>query len=468
MQSDRSVARNFLALVSGEVLARVIAFGVVVFIARALGAGGYGVVAFAVGVNLYLGKIADFAIEWVGSRAVARNRDQLQIIVGAVMGLRLVLAGLLTIITIVLVQLLLPEPERTVLSLYCLTILPVAASTKWVHMGLEDARPIGVSRVLGELLGLAIVLLIMTRAARLWVPPVAQFASEVLVAVYLLVVLYRRGYRLHLVWNLAVAMPLFRAAFPLLVHMLLGLFIYNSDLIFLRIFRDSEQVGYYAAAYTLISLLANLGITYGMSLLPTMTRYGIGSPSEQALYQTALVHVIALCLPVAIGGCLLAGSIIGLAFGDAYAVSTPGLQILIWSIPLSIARNVPWSGLIARGREDLLLRAIIITAIVNIILNLTLIPRYGLIGASVSTVITESLAGSLMLYFAASQGLRLASVRRFWRPAVAALVMGGVLWLVAGINLFAGFALGVSVFALMLWLLGGVRFVPGQLPVLDL
>ena len=60
MQSDRNVARNFLVLVSGEMVSRVIAFGVTVFVARVLGAEGYGVVAFAVGVNLYFSKLADF------------------------------------------------------------------------------------------------------------------------------------------------------------------------------------------------------------------------------------------------------------------------------------------------------------------------------------------------------------------------------------------------------------------------
>ena len=73
MSSERSVSRNFLALVSGEAISRVIAFVAVVYIARVLGADGYGVIAFAVGINLYLSKIADFAIEWVGSREIARN-----------------------------------------------------------------------------------------------------------------------------------------------------------------------------------------------------------------------------------------------------------------------------------------------------------------------------------------------------------------------------------------------------------
>ena len=327
MHSNRRVIRNFLALGSGEMVSRLIAFAATVYIARVLGADGYGVIAFAVGINLYFSKIADFAIESVGAKEIARNRQSLAQLASAVMGVRIALALFVTALSVLAVQLLVPEPERSVLSLYLLTMIPIAASTKWIHVGLEDTRPIGIARVLGETLGLAIVLAVMLHSADLWAPPVAQIASEALIAFILMMVLRRRGHVFKISWNPGTALPVFKAALPLLVHTLLGLLIYNSDLIFLRLFRDSEQLGYYAAAYTLISLLSNLGIAYGMSLLPTLTRIGAGTAEEKDLYHTALAQVYAVCFPVAIGGCLLAERIIGLAFGPQYSASILVLQV---------------------------------------------------------------------------------------------------------------------------------------------
>ncbi len=467
MQSDRNVSRNFLVLVSGEVVSRVIAFGVTVFVARVLGAEGYGVIAFALGINLYFSKLADFAVEWVGAREIARLQESFRHLAAAIMGVRLSVVLVLTGLSITVAQLTLPAPERDVLSLYLLTMIPLAANTKWIHLGLEDASPIGLARVLGELLGLVIVLAVMTHTVALWVPPVAQIASEAMAAVFLLLVLRQRGHRFGLTLDLELALPVFRSGLPLVIHMMLGLFIYNSDLIFLRLFRDSEQVGYYAAAYTLISLLANLGISYGMSLLPAMTRLGAGTPAERAQYHTALAQVFAVCLPVSVGGCLLAPAIIGLAFGEQYSPSVLALQILIWSIPLSIFRNVPWSALISRERQDLLLRAVVIGAIVNVLLNITLIPAYGMLGAAVATVITESLVGSLMLGYAARQGLPFVALQRLWKPVVAAAVMGLVLLLVGTASLPIALVAGVAVYALCLGLLGGIRFTRGQLPGLN-
>jgi O-antigen/teichoic acid export membrane protein len=425
------------------------------------------VVAFAIGVNLYFSKLADFAVEWVGAREIIKRRDDIGPLVAAVMGTRLAFVCLLTVASILLVQLFMPEPDRSVLSLYLVTMIPLAASTKWVHLGLEDARPIGLARVLGETTGLVIVLAVMTQVVELWVPPVAQIASETMVAVFLFIALKQRGYQITLSLDLKIAIPVFRAGFPLVVHMLLGLFIYNSDLIFLRMFRDSEQVGYYAAAYTLISLVCNLGITYGMSLTPALTRLGPGSEAERAQYRTALAQVFAVTYPVSVGGCLLAGPIIYFAFGGQYTESVLALQVLIWSIPLSICRNVPWAALIARHREDLLLRAVVVGALVNVLLNVTLIPLYGMLGAAVATVITESMVGGIMLVYATRQGASPVEWHRLWKPLVAGTLMGLVLWMTGGMMLPLSIAVGVVVYGVCLATLGGVRFRTGELPGLN-
>ena len=352
--SNRQVVRNFLSLGGGEAVARLIAFGVTMYLARALGAEGYGVIALAIGVNLYLAKVADFGIETAGTQAIAEAPERLGQIASAVMAARLALGFGLALVAGAIGLLLLPEPERTVLPLYFLTLVPIAASTRWIHIGLQDARPVGVSRIVGELVILALVVLTVHSSVHLWRVPVAQLVGELLVAALLYLVLVRRGEGFSLRWKPEVAGPIFRRGLPLFVQITLGLLIYNSDLLFLRALRNSTTVGYYAAAYALISFVANLGMTYGISLLPTLTRARRDEGSELSLYQTALAQSYAVCLPVAAGAFVLAPQIIELVFGEGYEGSVLALQILAASIPFSTVRNVPWIALVARERGHLL------------------------------------------------------------------------------------------------------------------
>src|SRR5262245_6147427 len=169
--------------------------------------------------------------------------------------------------------------------------------------------------------------------------------------------------------------PLLPRAVPLVLSALLGLMIYNSDLIFLRLFAGPTEVGYYAASYMLISFLGNMGTAYSLSLLPTLTRLGRGSESQRALYHTATAQVFAIALPAAVGGALLASQIIGLVFGQTYKASGPVLALLAWSVPLVLLRAVPMVALMTTAREDHLLRSTAWAAGLNLALNLWLIPR---------------------------------------------------------------------------------------------
>lgn len=460
-----SVVRNFLALGSGEALSRAVAFGAYVYLARALGAQGYGVISFAAGLNLYLAKLADFAIEAVGSKEVARAPETIPFLASAMLTARLGLTLVLTGVSSALVLSTMPEPERTVLCLFFLTLLPIAASTKWVHMGLENALPVGVWRVVGELLMLALVVGLVRDMGDLWIVPLAILAGDSLAATALYLKLRRDGYPFGLRWDPQTALPMFKKAAPLMGQIITGLLLYNMDLIFLRVMRDSETVGYYAAAYMLISFLANLGMTYAMTLLPALARQGERSPEERALYHTSQAQVFAVTLPIAVGGTFVAPGIIALGFGADYEQSVLVLQILVWTIPPVVYRAVPWSALIVRGKQSLLLRATIFAVVANAVLNLVLIDRYGILGAAIATVVTEPIVGAFMLYYAARDDLSPVGFARLWRPAAAAVGMAGALQLLGDANLFIQLPVGGLVYLALMAALGAIGR-EGSLPVL--
>ena len=468
MSSQQQVARSFAALGGGEAVSRLLAFATTVYLARVLGAEGYGVIALAVGANLYLTKIADFAIEAVGTHEVARNIGSLPRLVSAVMGARIALTCVLIVVSVAAAQAFVPDPERAVLSLYFLTLLPIAANTKWVHMGRGNPRAVGVTRVVGEAIVLGIVVLAVQGARQLWLVPIAQFVGETAVVGILYGLLVRAGIRFRLSWDPAKAAPVFRRALPLLAQILLSMVLYNSDLIFLRFIAGSASVGLYAAAYTLISFVGNLGSAYCMSLLPTLTSLGANTDGERALYQTALAHTFAVVIPISIGGQFLAIGIIETAFGPGYLPAGPALQILVWTIPFSTFRAVPWAALVARGRQNLLLRATVYGVGANVLLNMALIPFFGIKGAAVATVLTESLTGLLMLYYGAQHGLGFIPIGRFVKPAAAGLSMAAALMLLAPGPLLVRGAVGVGVYGFALVLLRAIRLRRGALPTLDL
>ena len=464
---EHGVARNFATLFTGEAVARIVAFGATIYIARTLGPSSYGAIAFALAVVLYLSRIADGGMEFfgLGIREIAEDDRRIETVAPDLITARIIIAAILAAGLFAWAPLL-PSPDGAVLALYGLTLLTIGTNTRWILLGLERSRYLALARTVGESVMLILVLLLVRGQADVTRVPLAQFAGDSLAALLLLLWLRRRGYRLRVRLRLAVVLPIFRRAAPLVASALLGLMIYNADLIFLRFFRGRADVGYYAAAYTLISFLLNLGVAYGHSLLPAFMRLS-EQGERQALFQTAVVQVFAITLPIAAGGALLGPQLMGLVFGSSYGPSTLPLQLLMWTIPLSLVREVAIVALVVNQRQNFVLRFTAWAAGVNIILNLALIPPFGIAGAVVATLATEVVRSFAAIAHVRRDGLRIDGAGRFWRPALATAVMSGVILLLQPATLWLSFAAGVFAFIAVLTVLGGLRFRRGRIPVLS-
>lgn len=433
-----------------------------------LGADGYGAVALAAGITLYLTQVVDFGIEAIGIRDIAEDPSRTETLGPAILGLRLLLASVVALLNAAVALSVLPSPEGPVLAAYGLLLFPVALSTKWIHIGHEKARPVALARMLGEIVMVVLVLALVREASDLVRVPLSQFAGDILAAGLLLFWLRLRGYRVGVRWNPRLVFGMFRRAWPLVAHALLGLLIYNSDLIFIRAFESRAAVGYYAVAYTLISFLLNLGVVYMNSLLPTLTRQGAGSDAEKRFVNASYALVFAVGLPTAIGGSLLAGKVIETVFGSGYSPAVTALQILIWSIPISLFRNIAIAALIARDRPDRVLSTTTGSAVLNILLNVSLIPLLGINGAAWATVATEAMRTILAVRYARNEGLDGLPVRRLWKPAIAGLILAGTLLLIQPQNVWLGVALGAGAYLAALLAVGGIVLRRGELPAIRL
>ena len=466
--ADSVVARNFLALGTGEVAARLIAFAATVYIAHVLGPDYYGIIGFATAITLYLNRVADGGVELgLGVREIAAAPSRLSELAPALLSARLLVACILVLVLALLARFVLPPPDGTVLALYGLTLLAVGGSTRWIFLGLEKSRLVAVARALGEAVMVTLVFALVSRPADLTKVPLAQFAGDSLAALILLAVLRRYHVKLWLKFDWRVVKPLLPRASLLVVSSFFGLAIYNADLIFLRVFRDRTTVGYYAAAYTLISFLVNLGTAYSMSLLPTFTRLAKTPAEQNSLYHSAVAQVFALGFPVAVGGALLAPKIIGLFFGPEYAPSTLPLQILFWAVPVAVLRDVPIVAMLSRGREDTIFRLTAWSAVFNLLLNFLLIPRFGMTGAAAATVATEAVRMVIAFWLIRAEGFQVTSVTRLTRPFVAGVGMAALLFFARPSMLGLAVLIGVLGYGVTLTLLGGLRFRRGALPALN-
>ena len=453
---DASLTRSFVGLGLGEAAARLIAFVTTLLIARRLGADGLGIVSFSFAILLYLQRFVDAGFDLgIGIREAASRQARLASFVPPVLALRLAMAMGMIALT-VLASALVPSLEFRMAALYSLTLVPLALGTRWVLTGVGTTRPVGVSRGFGELVVLLAVSAAVVDAGDLWRVPVSQLLGDTLAALLLLLALRRTGLGISVRWDVAAVRPLVRHMTPYVGSALLGLAIFNSDLLFLRAFSDRATVGLYASAYALVSFLINVGATYSLSLIPALTRLGGEPARRQDLYDTAWARAIAIVLPIAVGGIMIAGDTLDLVFGPAFAAAGPVLMVLLVSVPLSVLRSIATSALTAEGREGTLFRTVFAAAGANIAMNLIAVPLFGMLGAAAVTVATELLRLALAQFFANRLGIRAPRAQRHWKAALAAVSMAAVLATGLARSPTTAVVLGALVYGIALLMLGGI------------
>jgi O-antigen/teichoic acid export membrane protein len=462
--STERVAKSFAALGAGEVAARLIAFGATLLVARRLGPAAYGVVGVASGIMLYLSQVADSGVELVGVPAVAQTPADAGLIGSATLTYRVAWGACIAFVVTAIGLTILPQPDGAVLAEYALSLPLTAASTRWIYLGLQRPLGVAVARVVGELVALAIVAALVHSTGDIAIVPIAAFVSLALSSLWMLGGLPRLGVRLTVRREWDRCKPLFAKGRHLVTFTLLGLVLFNFDLIFLRFVRGATEAGIYAAAYTFISFASNIIVAYSHSVLPALSSADVAPSDRERVCADAMAQAFAVALPVGVGATLVAGPLIGLVFGDQYRAGAVALQWLALSLPVAALREVTVVGLIASSGERALVRVNAATAVANIVLNVLLVPRYGILGAAIATFFTEFLRLALAHRFAGAHGFRGPAWRRYLKPAAAGAAMWLALRFIETGNLFALIGLGVLVYGGALVLLGALSLGPGMRP----
>jgi O-antigen/teichoic acid export membrane protein len=240
------------------------------------------------------------------------------------------------------------------------------------------------------------------------------------------------------------------------------------DTVMLRYMRSEKEVGLYVASYSMMTISMSFATILGQVFFPLLSETaGQDLENEQRYLGWLWQASMGLALPIATGGFILAEPLTRFVLGAQYA----GVAILFRWLMLTIVAGplASYFGaqLIPIAREKKYLAAVVAGAVVNVVLNLFLIPRYGAIAAAFTTAISQAVVAFVSYYF----------VRDLRRPSLlgalglcvtASGVMGSVLLFVRSVftrHVVVQVVLGAFVYAAAYWA-GRMLWNRSQLPKL--
>jgi len=209
--------------------------------------------------------------------------------------------------------------------------------------------------------------------------------------------------------------------------------------------RGDYEVGIYSAAYHIPLAIMIIPYIYTFAIFPVLSRvFTRSSDSFKMIYGRSAKYMMVLAPPIAVGFFVLAPQIITILYGHAYESSIIVLRVLSIVVIFRFLSNVNGSVLASMDRQKERVVYQGITAAVNIVLNLLIIPIYGFVGAAITTVISELLL--MLLYYHLIMKYVDSTVAFFeiWKPFVAALAASCIF--LASISLWVQIAFAACIY----------------------
>ncbi|WP_110514234.1 flippase [Herpetosiphon llansteffanensis] len=427
----------------------------------------------AIIVVSYFGTIADWGLTVLATHEIVRQPSQAPQTFRTTLWLRLRFAVLALPIAVVFVLIYnglaeakitavgLTREQITVVAILMLTLFPAAISasvTAWLQ-GHERLVAAAVVNLLTNIGSAAFRLIALVLGFGIIGIASGALAGAVLSAV--LFWLAMRRFFPDVAWRgpTLPAKPLLKEGYPLLLNSLLMTIFFRFDTILLSAFHGFVVTATYGVAYKLINFTQIVPPIVVNAIFPTLIRR---SGDDRAGMSRAYAGTLRMLLNLAFGIAVIA-TIVAVPLttwladkpeylpGSVYA-----LMITIWYLPGSYLNGLTQYVIIALGKKQAITKAFGLTAMVNLGLNIWLIPQYSYFAAATITIISELVLFVPLWLVLRREKITLNLAGLLWRPVLSALVAGGVGWLLLAINVYLAGVVTALIYAAGLWFSGSI------------
>jgi polysaccharide transporter, PST family len=221
------------------------------------------------------------------------------------------------------------------------------------------------------------------------------------------------------------------------------------DQVMLHAMAGDFVLGHYAAAVRVSELFEALPAAFGSALFPLLCISLADAPRFRRHIDIGFRYMILAGAGLSVVCCLGARPIMHLYGGVKYSGSAPLLAVLVWSeIPIFFASTFS-NALLASNLQNWVLWPTVAGAVLNIALNLYLIPRWGALGASWATVIAYWFCWTVVFIpIRPSRDMFMIGLRLLIPITALALAVCGLAFLIPG-NDWIRAGVGTAAFALL-------------------
>jgi len=387
----QTIAKNTFWLAVAEVVTRFLKLFLIIYVARILGVTEYGKFTFALAFVSLFAVFADLGVSSIITREFAREKEKEREF-PALLSLKLALGiGSLILICIGSFFITLDPIIRGII--WILGIYSIINGFSGIICAFFRAR----QKMEYEAWAKIVQALAITGTGFFILfnfPSVKNLSFTYLFAalialIFILCFFHFKIYHLKLAFNKTVWKNYLVMSWPLALAGVFGAIYSQTDSVMMGYWGQIIQTGWYNAAYKIMGVALLPAGLISASFYPVLSKFFKESKEKlQNAWNYHMKTMIFLAMPLVIGGIALAPRIIDFIYDPRYDPSILAFQILMIAGGIIILTSPFGQALIISNQQKKLFWITLSGAVLNIILNLILIPEYSLYGAAFTTLVT--------------------------------------------------------------------------------
>ncbi len=375
-------------------------FGIDRTVQNTVGSEAYGLYFALFNFSILFQILLDFGINNFNNRAVAQDDDFIKRHLPDILSLKALLSLAYAVITVLCAfGFGYGKPELFLLMLLIVNqilisfLLYLRSNISGMHLFKTDS----LLSVLDKLL------MIFICGWLLWSGKAGQFKIEWLIYSQMAAVLFTIAVSAFIImmkhgafamrWNIGGMKEILMKTYPYaLLGLLMAIYFRVDGVMLERMLPDgAREAGIYAASYRLLDAANMMGFLFASILLPMFARMISNKESVQSLVRTSFALIMVGALTTVAVSVLFRGEIIQLLYPQSDGYWSDIFGMLMLSFPGVCTVYVYGTLLTANGSMKALNAIALGGMLLNITLNLFLIPEYKALGATVATLLTQTL-----------------------------------------------------------------------------
>jgi O-antigen/teichoic acid export membrane protein len=416
--------RNLVSLSTGEVATRLIGFATFAVLARRLEPSEYGSVELAVALALFFAMLVDFGLGTIGTRTIARDRQQVDRLSAQIPAARLLMAVIaIPAMGGVAMAAGLPQATINLVWLFSVGLLAVPWFQRWLFQGLEMMKLVSIGPVVrASVFCLGVVIFVQEPGDLLAVGKV-EIAAAAFATLYYVTAQKLRVAPVRVNFQPGALRELFHESASVGLSQIVWAANQYTPAFLVGSLVGGEVMSWFGASQRIAMALRSFSAVYHTNLFPSVSRKLVESlPTFNSLVRASYRTIAWLGILVALAATLFAELLCRTVFGDSFGPAAQPLKVLVWTVPVTLLSGHCRAALVAGGEQKYLLYAQLGGLSITLLVGFATIPTYGAV-AGAATMLISAVSVWMIAHAFAARRVAAIPLLGVFRPLLVAAVL---------------------------------------------